>query len=115
MFPNTTLICAYGHALIYKFRPLGRDPERSVFDACAVSLRPADAAEPPRPQRVGPVPRAEWPFVLRQDIGNIERQQAGMRNRGFERCQLSPSYEPMILNMHSALDRYLARGAPDAV
>ena len=55
------------------------------------------------------MPRSEWPFVLGQDIGNIERQQAGMRNRGFERCHLSPSYEPMILNMHRALDRHLAR------
>jgi phenylpropionate dioxygenase-like ring-hydroxylating dioxygenase large terminal subunit len=109
VFPNTTLICAYGHALIYKFRPNGRDPERAIFDVCAVSLRSASAADPSRPDRVGPVPQADWPFVLGQDIGNIERQQAGMRNRGFERCHLSPSYEPMILNMHRALDRYLAQ------
>jgi phenylpropionate dioxygenase-like ring-hydroxylating dioxygenase large terminal subunit len=109
IFPNTTLICAYGHALIYKFRPDGLDPQRSIFDATAVSLRPLGSPEQARPERVGPVPASEWPFVLRQDIGNIERQQAGMRNRGFERCHLSPSYEPMILNMHRALDRYLAR------
>lgn len=109
VFPNTTLIAAYGHALIYKFRPNGRDPERCIFDVCAVSLRPPDASEAPRPERVGPVPLSEWPFILKQDIGNIERQQAGMRNRGFERCHLSPCYEPMILNMHRALDRYLAQ------
>ena len=108
VFPNTTLISAYGHALIYKFRPNGLDPERCIFDACAVSLRPSGAEEAPRPERVGPVPREEWPFVLGQDLGNIERQQAGMRNRGFERCHLSPRYEPMILNMHRALDRVLA-------
>ena len=109
VFPNTTLISAYGHALLYKFRPNGRDPERCIFDACAVSLRPEDAGGPPRPARQGPVPREEWPFVLGQDLGNIERQQAGMRNRGFERCHLSPKYESMILNMHRALDRNLAR------
>jgi len=109
VFPNTTLIAAYGHALIYKFRPKGRDPKRAIFDVYAVSLRPSGSPEPSRPERVGPVPASEWPFVLRQDIGNIESQQAGMRNRGFERCHLSPSYEPMILNMHRALDRYLAR------
>lgn len=108
VFPNTTLISAYGHALVYKFRPNGLDPERCIFDACAVSLRPAGADEAARPTRVGPVPRQEWPFVLAQDLGNIERQQAGMRNRGFERCHLSPRYEAMILNMHRALDRVLA-------
>jgi phenylpropionate dioxygenase-like ring-hydroxylating dioxygenase large terminal subunit len=110
VFPNTTLIAAYGHALIYKFRPSGRNPEASIFDVYAVSIPPADAPEPPRPQRRGPVPREEWPFVLRQDIRNIERQQPGLRSRGFEATTLSPHYETRISNMHRALDRYLYAG-----
>jgi phenylpropionate dioxygenase-like ring-hydroxylating dioxygenase large terminal subunit len=107
VFPNTTLIAAYGHALIYKFRPNGRNPEASIFDVCAVSIPPADAAEPPRPQRKGPIPHEEWPFVLRQDIRNIELQQVGLRSRGFDATILSPRYEKMIANMHRALDGYL--------
>jgi phenylpropionate dioxygenase-like ring-hydroxylating dioxygenase large terminal subunit len=108
IFPNTTMIANNGHALIYKFRPNGFDPESAIFDVTAVSIPPADRPEPRRPERRGPVPLEEWPFVLRQDIGNIERQQVGLRSRGFDRFNLSPRYEPMISNMHRALDRYLA-------
>jgi phenylpropionate dioxygenase-like ring-hydroxylating dioxygenase large terminal subunit len=109
VFPNTTLIASYGNALIYKFRPHGLDPESTIFDVWSVGIPPASEPEPPRPAREGPVPVAGWPYVLRQDMGNIERQQRGLHTRGFDHCLVSPRYEPMILNMHRALDRYLAR------
>jgi hypothetical protein len=57
-------------------------------------------SEPPPPERRGPVPQEERPFVIRQDIGNIERQQIGRRGLGFDCLRISPRYEPMNSNMH---------------
>jgi phenylpropionate dioxygenase-like ring-hydroxylating dioxygenase large terminal subunit len=108
VFPNTTMIVNMGNALIYKFRPDGDDPQSCIFDIWAVSARSAGEA-PPRPEREGPIPIQDWPFILQQDIGNIDRQQIGLRTRGFGKMRVSPRYEPMILNMHRVLDQYLAR------
>lgn len=108
IFPNTAMIASYGNALLYKFRPNGTDPESTIWDVWSLEIPPAD--EPPqRVKREGPVPIADWPYVLRQDMGNIERQQVGLRTRGFEHCLLAGRHEAMIANFHRALDRALAR------
>jgi hypothetical protein len=107
IFPNTVLISAYGHAIIYKFRPHGLDPERCIFDIWSVSLRAEDTPPPSRPTRTGPVPQSEIPFILAQDVSNMERQQRGLRTQGFDHELISGRYEPMIINFHQALDRVL--------
>jgi phenylpropionate dioxygenase-like ring-hydroxylating dioxygenase large terminal subunit len=109
IFPNTAMIASYGNALLYKFRPNGLDPERSIFDVWSLELPAADEPPPQRALREGPVPIDAWPYVLRQDMGNIERQQIGMRTRGFDHCVLASRYEVMIANFHRALDHCLAR------
>ncbi len=50
----------------------------------------------------------DWPFVLRQDMENIELQQQGYRSGAIDHATISPRYEPMIFSLHSELDRYLA-------
>jgi len=47
-------------------------------------------------------------FIVQQDKGNIERQQVGLRSRGYQENRLATSYERSITLFHRRLDQILA-------
>lgn len=107
-FPNITVLSQYGNALMYRSRPNGDDPESCIFDVWALQIPSADD-EPGRPTREGPIPMGEWPQILKEDFSNIAGQQKGLRTDGMDTLLLSERYEPMIINNHQEIDRYLGR------
>ena len=106
-FPNFFLLPVYGNAACYRVRPIG--PEETLFEIWSTTLMPEDA-DPPRLD--GPTFWAHddpsWPDVVRQDLENLPRQQAGLRSPGFDSMRLSPEVEGLISNFHRAIDGYLA-------
>lgn len=108
LFPNITVLSQYGNAIMYRSRPNGDDPESCIFEVWALQIPAADD-RPGRPTREGPIPLDEWPTILREDFSNIVGQQRGLRTDGMDALMLSERYEPMIINNHQEIDRYLAR------
>ncbi len=108
IFPNMVFLGIPGNVLFYRVRPNGHDPNSSTFEALGMQIpRASDlGAAAPRPE--GPLQTEEWPFVLRQDIENISRQQRGYRSGRTREATMSPRYEPMISTLHNEIDRYIA-------
>ena len=109
VFPNMVMLGITGNLLFYRVRPEGTDANSCVFEVFAMQIPVTAEGEqaPARPE--GPLELDEWPFILRQDIENIVRQQAGYRSKAFTQATMSPRYEAMIYTMHNEIDRYLAR------
>lgn len=111
-FPHYFLLPVYGNAAAYRVRPLA--PDRTLFEIWTTTLLPEDAEhEPPLEPEQRPCDDPGWPEVVRQDFANLPRQQAGLRNPGFEAMRLSPEVEGLIGNFHRVLDGYL-QGLPSA-
>jgi hypothetical protein len=60
------------------------------------------------PSPEGPLRTEQWPFVLRQDLENVARQQKGYRSGAITHATMSPRYEQMIYSLHNEIDRYIA-------
>ena len=97
-----------GNILLYRVRPNGHDPNSAIFEALAMQIpREIDMNNaPPGPE--GPLKTEEWPFVLRQDLEILARQQKGHRSGAITHTTMSPRYESMIYSLHNEIDRYLA-------
>jgi phenylpropionate dioxygenase-like ring-hydroxylating dioxygenase large terminal subunit len=108
IFPNMVVLGIPGNMLFYRVRPNGHDPNSSIFEALGMQIPRQDdmGMAAPRPQ--GPLEVHEWPFILRQDVENISRQQIGYRSGALSQATMSPRYEPMICTLHSEIDRYIA-------
>lgn len=109
IFPNITVLPAYGNSIIYRVRPNGDDPESCIFEVWAVQIPRAEDAEPDRPELQGPVPIEDWPQIFKEDFLNIDRQQRGIHTMGLPHLTMSEKYEAMIVNSHRTIDKYLAR------
>jgi hypothetical protein len=89
-------------------RPNGLDPERAIKDTWVLEWpRPDGAWTMPDRRFFADWRTRNWGEITTQDYENIERQQAGMRSRGFRGLRLNPRQEGNILHMHRVLDRYL--------
>jgi phenylpropionate dioxygenase-like ring-hydroxylating dioxygenase large terminal subunit len=110
MFPNYIMLPQFGNCLVYRSRPYQDDPGRCLFDVWSLVTYPV-GEEPERAELTGRFDKDDdenWGLIPRQDFGNIERQQRGLRSRSYEQLRLSWSQEKSISNMHLALDRVLA-------
>jgi phenylpropionate dioxygenase-like ring-hydroxylating dioxygenase large terminal subunit len=109
IFPNMVFLGFTGNLLLYRIRPVGTDPNVCRFEVFALQI-PIEAEGEQAPARAeGPLAVADLPFVLRQDVENIARQQAGYRSSAFTETTMSPRFEKMIFGMHNEIDRYLAQ------
>lgn len=108
VFPNMVFLGIPGNILFYRVRPNGHDPNSSIFEALAMQIpREADMDNAaPRPE--GPLELDAWPFVLRQDMENVVRQQKGYRSGAIAEATLSPRFEEMIFSLHNEIDRDIA-------
>lgn len=108
IFPNLTFLGVTGNLMFYRVRPNGHDPNSAIFEALAMQIPRRADMDLAAPDREGPLGPDEWPYVLRQDMGNLYHMQAGIRSGAIAEATLSPEYEPMIFSLHTEIDRYLA-------
>ena len=117
LFPNMFLFPGLSLPMVYRFRPLGMDPDKSLFDLLFLQPVPRSGERPlpPEPTYVAAnesyttVPSLDKGMaeVYDQDTGNMERQQQGFyasRKRGQT---LGNYQEVRIRHLHQTLDRYL--------
>jgi phenylpropionate dioxygenase-like ring-hydroxylating dioxygenase large terminal subunit len=109
IFPNMTVLPAYGNSIVYRVRPNGDDPESCLFEVWAVQI-PADGDDEPDPPVLeGPIEVEDWPQIFKEDFRNITAQQKGVHTLGMQNLVLSGRYESMIVNSHRVIDEYLSR------
>ena len=119
LFPNMVLFPGVSLPMVYRFRPLGTDVERCLFEI--LFLRPlAEGEERPDAPEVAMVSEEESydvvpgmdPYlahVYDQDTANLRAQQQGF-NASKKRGETLGNYqEARIRHFHRTLDRYLAR------
>jgi phenylpropionate dioxygenase-like ring-hydroxylating dioxygenase large terminal subunit len=107
-FPNLVGPIYPGSAILFRVRPDGLDPDRSIKDTWVL--------EWPRPDREWTMPERhwfpdwqerDWGVITNQDYTNMARVQAGMKSQGCEGLRCNPRQEGNVLHMHRVIDRYL--------
>jgi nitrite reductase/ring-hydroxylating ferredoxin subunit len=118
VFPNMILFPQLSLPMVYRFRPIGEDPNRTLFEL--LILRPAPAGGP-RPEPAAPHRLTETDsfttvpgfdpilgHVYDQDTNNLRAQQEGMRAARKKGQTLLNYQEVRVRLLHQTLDRYLA-------
>ncbi len=108
-FPNVVGPIYPGSAILFRVRPLGRDPDRSIKDTWVLEWRAPDADDG---RRVQPTFFAnwrerDWGEITEQDYDNLGNVQQGMRSAGWTGARLNPRQEGNVLHMHRVIDDYL--------
>jgi phenylpropionate dioxygenase-like ring-hydroxylating dioxygenase large terminal subunit len=117
VFPNQQFFAGVGFPIVYRFRPLGMSPDRSLFDLIILKTRPNDGTpvETAVPVRI----KAEESYttvsgmdpyvghVFDQDTGNMAMAQEGAMTAGKSGATLGNYQEIRIRHMHRTLDKYL--------
>jgi len=117
LFPNMILFPGISLPMVYRFRPVGMDPNRTEFEL--LFLRPVGANSerpPPAPphrmkegELFAEVPGMDPTFghVYDQDTGNLRLQQQGMIAAHKRGETLGNYQEVRIRQLHRTLDKYL--------
>lgn len=118
LFPNYLMLPMYGNCLSYRIRPYHDDPDWCRFEVWSLTTYP-EGQEPGRAVLDGRFDKDDadgWGLIPRQDFGNLERMQRGIKSPSFSETRLSHLWEQTISNMHEELDRRLAAddGRPHA-
>lgn len=120
LFPNMILFPGVSLPMVYRFRPFGMDPERSVFEI--LFLRPLpNHGEPPDPPEVAWVGEDEsygivsgldpvLAHVYDQDTANLRAQQQGFKASKKRGQTLGNYQEVRIRHFENVIDRYVGRG-----
>jgi phenylpropionate dioxygenase-like ring-hydroxylating dioxygenase large terminal subunit len=117
LFPNMVLFPGLSLPMIYRFRPIGMDPGKALFDL--LFLRPVprsgERPEPALPVRIGVedsytiVPGMDpgMAHVYDQDTGNLALQQEGFLTSRKKGQTLGNYQEVRIRHLHQTLDKYV--------
>jgi nitrite reductase/ring-hydroxylating ferredoxin subunit len=117
VFPNGHFFLAPIFPIVYRFRPLGMDPTRALFDLLLLSPLPKTGRPlPAEPVRIGinesytSVPGMDKALgeIFDQDTGNMGWMQEGIGASRKQAATLANYQESRIRHMHRTLDRYLA-------
>lgn len=118
LFPNACFFPGVTLPMVYRFRPMGLDPGRTLFDL--MFLRPLppgmERPEPPEPVRIAEnrsfttVPGMDPTLghVYDQDTSILSAQWRGMHAGDKPGATLGNYQEIRIRHMHRTLDKYLA-------
>lgn len=119
VFPNMVLFPGVSLPMVYRFRPLGMDVERCLFEI--LFLRPVpDSGEHPEPPEVAYVGEDESYAVVAgldpvlanvydQDTGNLRSQQLGFKASKKRGQTLGNYQEARIRHFEQVMDHYVAR------
>jgi nitrite reductase/ring-hydroxylating ferredoxin subunit len=122
LFPNMFLFPGISLPMVYRFRPIGLDPDRTLFEI--LFLRPLpDGAPRPEPAEVQHVPIGApysqavgfdpgLAYIYDQDTANLAAQQQGFR-AAKKRGQTLANYgEVRVRHLHRTIDQYLRGERP---
>ncbi|GAB4142273.1 MAG: hypothetical protein Tsb0016_10470 [Sphingomonadales bacterium] len=118
VFPNQQFFAGVSFPIVYRFRPVGMNHDKSLFDLVILKQKPLDGStvEPAEPVRI----KSEESFttvpgmdpyvgnVYDQDTGNMEAAQEGCMTTHRTGVTLANYQEIRIRHMHRTLDKYLA-------
>ena len=119
VFPNMVLFPGLSLPMVYRFRPIGSDPERTLFEL--LFLRPCpdegEPSEPAEPHRVrehesyasAPGMDASMGHVYDQDTDNLRAQQQGFRASRKGAQTLGNYQEVRIRHLEKTVDKYLGQ------
>lgn len=121
LFPNMILYPQLTLPVAYRFRPIGNDPNRSLFELVMLRQVPDDG---PRPEPAQPFRLKEEDsfttapgfdpnlgYVFDQDTGNVRAQQEGFHASRKGAQTLLNYQEVRVRHLEQTVDKYLARGA----
>jgi phenylpropionate dioxygenase-like ring-hydroxylating dioxygenase large terminal subunit len=120
LFPNACLFPGVTHPMVYRFRPIGNEPGRTMFDL--IFMRPlAPGQEVPPPPEPVKLTEAESyttvPGILQslavifdQDTSNLRMQYRGFQASAKRGQTLGNYQEIRIRHLHKMVDRYIAAG-----
>lgn len=112
IFPNSAILPGMTHALCYRARPNGYDPNSCIFEVYILERYP-EGQEPKTEWVYEPdASEAKWRLILSQDFLNIPEVQKGMKSRGFAGPRPSPLQEIAVIHFHRTLAKYMGTGAP---
>jgi nitrite reductase/ring-hydroxylating ferredoxin subunit len=110
-FPNVVGPIYPGSAILFRVRPYGDDPNRSIKDTWVLEWRgPESEPRRARPRFFEDWHDREWGEITEQDYENLGNVQRGMRSAGWTGARLNPRQEGNILHMHRVIDQYLVSG-----
>src|SRR5438552_4917969 len=114
-FPNVVGPIYPGSAILFRVRPLGNDPDRSIKDTWVLEWRAPGAVDGRRvqPKFFANWRDRSWGEITEQDYENLANVQQGMRSAGWAGPRLNPRQEGNILHMHRVIDSYLGDGGPN--
>lgn len=118
LFPNMVLFPGLSLPMVYRFRPIGADPNRTLFELLFLRPIPSDG-RPPEPAEVvrvkeeesySTVPGMDPAFgaVYDQDTNNLRAQQQGMRAGRKTGETLGNYQEIRIRHFQRTVDKYMA-------
>jgi nitrite reductase/ring-hydroxylating ferredoxin subunit len=117
LFPNMFLFPGLSLPMVYRFRPMGNDPEKSLFDLLFLRPIPRSGArpEPAEPVRIpievsyATVPGMDpgMGHVYDQDTWNLGMQQEGLKTSKKPGQTLASYQEVRIRHLNNTLDSYL--------
>ena len=118
LFPNMCLFPGVSLPMIYRFRPVGSDPGRTIFDLIFLKLVPEGTPldYPPDPAVIGvdqsyadaPGMDASLGAVYDQDTDNLAMQYRGFEASAKPGQTLGNYQESRIRLFHQTIDKYLA-------
>lgn len=118
LFPNLSPWGGQATPLVYRFRPYGDDPERSIMEIMLLFAKAPDGSHPP-PARCSTIGIEDsWHLipgigsaadVTDQDTDNLKRIQRGIRASKKPGVTLSNYQESRIRHFHRTLDAYMAK------
>ena len=121
LFPNMVLFPGVSLPMVYRFRPLGMDHERCLFEILFLRPVPANGEQPDPPEMVlvgedesySVVPGLDPVLanVYDQDTANLRSQQQGFKAAKKRGQTLGNYQEVRIRHFEGVVDRYLARAA----
>ncbi len=116
LFPNMIIFPGLSLPMVYRFRPIGMDTDKCLFEI--LWLRPVPGSgerpEPAEPQMIAEEDSFNiavgldkaFAAIYDQDTGNLRAQQEGLRNA--RKGQTLANYQEVrIRHFHQTLDRYL--------
>jgi phenylpropionate dioxygenase-like ring-hydroxylating dioxygenase large terminal subunit len=122
VFPNMFLFPGLSLPMVYRFRPIGRDPHRCLFDLLFLRPLPSDG-ERPEPANVvfvkeddsySTVPGMDPAFgaVYDQDTNNLRAQQQGFMASKKGAQTLGNYQEVRIRHLQQTFDKYMTGVTP---
>lgn len=118
VWPNMSFWAGFAPNLVYRWRPHGADPDRSIMDVMILKRIPKGSARP-RPGVVKMLDEnAPWSDaselgglarVFEQDMENLPYVQEGLRASASGLVHFSRYTELRLRQQHRMLDRYIAK------